>query len=603
MAHASDDPVASADEVLLARLRRRTTELEALVSTARELVRLQDVDDVLSRLVQRAHELMGTDVTYLSEVEPGTGEIRVRHSTGTVTPAFRDLLVPPGYGLASKIVATRAPAWVPSYREMAAAPHDPHIDAVVAAEGLVAFLGVPLTVGDEVLGALFACNRYVYDFTPEEVLLLSAFADHAAAVLHSARVMAERAAATARAEEANRRLAQQLAATELASAVHEELTAAVISGGTVVDLVSTLSRRLGRPVWALDDVGRPLLERAADTAGLPRRALLDEAAARSHASGHAETLEAAGRRWIIAAIPGAERVRGSILAEDDAATTDDVSRRMLERAAHVAAIVSFKRDAVAAIRAERRAAALIDLLEGRPRDDLEGDPEVALSGSLTACAVVDVPGPGRSHAAAAAADVVGDDGLVAQRGDMLVVAWAAPDAAERTEALRRALAERLRVPGATAVVATLHDGAPDLAASVDRATRDLAFLPLLGIGGVTAGSDAFAPYHALASPHPGAVEHFVADLLGPVLEWDDRRGTLLFETLGAFFDAGENHADAAARLHVHKNTARQRMERIEQLLPGSWDDPEFRFRVNAAVRLERLRRSLVHSSAGATASR
>src|SRR5690606_25455070 len=96
-----------------ARLRRRAAELEALFSTARELVRLPDVDEVLRRLVERAHELMGTDVTYLSEVQPGSGDLRVRHTAGTVTAGFRDLLVPAGFGLASMVASTGAPAWVP----------------------------------------------------------------------------------------------------------------------------------------------------------------------------------------------------------------------------------------------------------------------------------------------------------------------------------------------------------------------------------------------------------------------------------------------------------------------------------------------------------
>ncbi|MFT4284492.1 MAG: GAF domain-containing protein, partial [Protaetiibacter sp.] len=173
-----------------ARLRRRAAELEALFSTARELVRLRDVEQVLRRLVERAHSLMGTDVTYLSEAEGDAGDLRVRYTAGTVTPEFRDLRVPAGYGLASMVVRTREPVRVPRYAAMSEAPHDAHIDAVVAAEGLVSFLGVPLAVGDEVLGALFACNRSPHEFTPEQVLLLSAFADHAAAVLHSARLLA-----------------------------------------------------------------------------------------------------------------------------------------------------------------------------------------------------------------------------------------------------------------------------------------------------------------------------------------------------------------------------------------------------------------------------
>ena len=580
---------AAALEQELVRLRRRAAELEALFSTARELVLLQDVDEVLRRLVARAHELMGTDVTYLSEVEPVGSGLRVRHSVGTVTREFRDLQVPAGVGLASKVAQTRAPVWVASYPAMQEAPHHDRIDAVVAAEGLVSFLGVPLAVGDEVLGVLFACNRFVHDFAPEQILLLSAFADHAAAVLHSARVMAERAAATARAEEAYRQLEQHLAATEVASAIHEELTTAVISGGTVVDLVSTVSRRLGRRAWALDDEGVPVLARSGEGAGLPPRAALAAAAARSQASGHAESVESGGHRWLIATILGADRVVGSILlSEDDATAPDDAARRTLERAAQVAALVSFKRDAVGAIRAERRAALLLDLLDGRA-GAAEHDPHVALPGALLACAVLDVPGRGLAQAVAMAVDVVKDDALVAQRGESIIVGWATPDAVERTERLRRALAERLREPAVTAVVATLHSG---LAASVDRASRDLAFLPSLGISGTTVASQAFAPYHSLASSDPGAVEHFVTDLIGPVLAWDTTRGTRLFDTLCAIFDAGESRHEAAKRLHIHKNTVQQRLERIEQLLPGSWSDPEFRFRVHAAVRLERLRRAL-----------
>ncbi|GAA3666428.1 helix-turn-helix domain-containing protein [Microbacterium marinilacus] len=601
----TDAVIAAVQESRLhtAHLRQRAVELEALFSTARDLVRLQDVDAVLRRLVERAHELMGTDVTYLSEREPETSALRVRHSAGTVTPEFRDLLVPSGIGLASRIARTREPTWVPRYATMQEAPHHASIDAAVAGEGLVAFLGVPLAVGDEVLGVLFACNRFAHDFTPEEVLLLSAFADHAAAVLHSARVIAERAAATDRAEDAYRRLEAHLAATETASAIHEELIAAVISGGSVAELVTTLSRHLGRRVWALSADGRPLFAHADDARRLPPRSLIADAAARSQASGHAEPIAASGRTWLITAIIGADRVVGSILAESDGALPDDLpddaSRRTLERAGHVAALVSFRRDAVDALRAERRAAHLLDLIDGRETAP-EADPQLALPAPLAACAVVDVDGADLAHAVTVAGEVVGDDGLVARRRDHVVVAWAVPDAFARTERLRHALADRLGDPHVSAVVAPLSDSG--LASGLARAGRDLAFLPSLGLRGTTARSDAFAPYHLLASQDAGAAERFVADLIGPVLRWDAHRGTRLFETLCAFFDAGEQGKDAAARLRVHKNTLRQRLDRIEQLLPGAWEDPELRFRVHAAVRLERLRRDLRAPHAGTTAA-
>ncbi|MDQ0727804.1 helix-turn-helix domain-containing protein [Microbacterium sp. W4I20] len=585
-----DELLASVQESqqLTARLRRRATELEALFSTARELVRLQDVTDVLRRLVERAHELMGTDVTYLSEVDDAQGDLRVRYSVGTVTPEFRDLLVPAGYGLASLVANSREPVWVRQYARMADAPHDASIDAAVEREGLVSFLGVPLAVGDEVLGALFACNRFAHDFTPEQVLLLSAFADHAAAVLHSARVLADSAAARARAEEAYRELQRHLAATQVASSIHEQLTSAVMSGATVVDLVATLSGRLDRRVWALDDGARPLGASPDAVRGLPARVLLTDAVRASQRSGHAASIDHDGKRWLVVAILGADRVLGAIVAEGDDAEVpaDDVVRPTLERAAHIAALVSFKRDAVSALRAERRARTLLAALEGdtaRNAADLAAE----LSGAITACAVVDVRG--REGALTTAADVVGADGLVAVRGDHLLVAWAVPDATDATERMRRVLADRLREPGIRAVVAAVDGGIPSLRIATDRATRDLRLLEPLGIGGSTVRSDSFAPYHALTSAAPDAVTRFVDDVLGRVREWDSRRGTALVETLGAYFDGGGSRQAAATALRVHKNTVQQRLERIWTLLDGDWDDAEYRFRVQAAVRLENLR--------------
>jgi len=572
------------------RLRRRATELEALFSTARELVRLQDVDEVLGRLVERAHQLMGTDVTYLSEVENAAGDLRVRHSVGTVTAGFRDLAVPAGVGLASRVAQTREPAWVARYETMTEVGHDARIDAAVRAEGLVSFLGVPLAVGDEVLGALFACNRFGYEYTPDDVLLLSAFADHAAAVLHTARALAERAAATVRAEEAYRELQRHLAATELASGIHEELTSAAMSGGTVVDLVATLARRLDRRVLALDEQGRPLEA----TGAVPGRGAVRDAIARSQLSGQAEAVDGTGRRWIVVAIIGADRVLGAILAEDEDedGVTDDVGRRTLERAAQVAALVSFKRDAVIALRAERRARWLLSVIDGEASDHSADVEPVQLSAPVVGCAVIDVRERDVVDAAFVAASAVGEDGVVAHRDRRLFIAWTTVDVLADTERVRGLLADRLHEPGLTAVVCTGLGGIADLGSAVERATADLRFLRPLGIEAATVPSASLAPYHALSSAEPAAVVRFVDEILGPVVDWDERRGTALFETLAAYFDDGESRHAVARHLHIHPNTVQQRLDRIRLLLAGDWEDSEFRFRVQAAARLERLRRAL-----------
>jgi PucR family transcriptional regulator, purine catabolism regulatory protein len=54
-------------------------------------------------------------------------------------------------------------------------------------------------------------------------------------------------------------------------------------------------------------------------------------------------------------------------------------------------------------------------------------------------------------------------------------------------------------------------------------------------------------------------------LLGPVLDHDESRGGDLLPSLAVFLDAGGRWQEAAQRLHVHINTLRHRMSRVEEL--------------------------------------
>jgi DNA-binding PucR family transcriptional regulator len=84
------------------------------------------------------------------------------------------------------------------------------------------------------------------------------------------------------------------------------------------------------------------------------------------------------------------------------------------------------------------------------------------------------------------------------------------------------------------------------------------------------------------------VRGFVTATLGPVLDYDERRGTDLVGTLRAWFDAGGSPARAAEALQVHVNTVTQRLERVGRLLGRGWSAPERALEVHLALRLHRL---------------
>ncbi|WP_051399794.1 PucR family transcriptional regulator [Haloechinothrix halophila] len=68
-----------------------------------------------------------------------------------------------------------------------------------------------------------------------------------------------------------------------------------------------------------------------------------------------------------------------------------------------------------------------------------------------------------------------------------------------------------------------------------------------------------------------------------------RQRTRLSETLRAWLDAGGSVSDVAARLDVHPQTVRYRMNQITNLLGGSLDNPDERFLLDMALRAVQVR--------------
>ena len=72
----------------------------------------------------------------------------------------------------------------------------------------------------------------------------------------------------------------------------------------------------------------------------------------------------------------------------------------------------------------------------------------------------------------------------------------------------------------------------------------------------------------------------------------------LFETVEQLVEANGNRLEAAARLHVHRNTLRQRLARVARVAGIDAGDPALQFDLQMALRLLRFRRLLQESSSG-----
>ena len=92
-------------------------------------------------------------------------------------------------------------------------------------------------------------------------------------------------------------------------------------------------------------------------------------------------------------------------------------------------------------------------------------------------------------------------------------------------------------------------------------------LARLRTGSLTVVADAEVTSHvALLAAVPDDVRHaFAARVLDPVLDYDARNSAGLYLTLEAFLDCSGSWSKAAARLHLHINTVRYRIGRVEEL--------------------------------------
>ncbi|GAA2814171.1 helix-turn-helix domain-containing protein [Streptomyces showdoensis] len=570
--------------------RRREAELSALFETANDLAGLRDLDDVLRAIVQRARSLLGTEVAYLSLNDPARGDTYMRVTEGSVSARFQQLRLGMGEGLGGLVAQTARPYVTDDYFHDARFQHTEPIDGAVGDEGLVAILGVPLTLGSQVIGVLFAADRRARVFEREQVALLGSFAAHAAVAIDTANLLAETRSALAELERANDIIREHNGVIERASEVHDRLTELVLRGGGVHDVAAAVSEVLGGTVEFTEEPPGP----------------------GRIAEGHATR---AGDDWIAAVSAGGESFGALVLR--DSPDLDPVDLRTLERAALVTSLLLLARRSAGEAEQRVRGDLLDDLLDAPDRDRrllreraarLRTDsdaPHVVLAARIDRAGAGAEPDPGgresadRQRLRSAASHLAATrHGLASARDGgtvLLLPLGPGESAAELARQTARHLGGALREPvtvGASAPL-TAPLAHPDrVAPAYEEARRCLDALRLLHRQGEGAAAEDLG-FLGLLLADTRDIEGFVDRTIGQVVAYDRRRGTDLVRTMEAYFACGMSPARTKDDLHVHVNTVAQRIERIGRLLGPDWQTPARALEIQLALRLHALAEAVI----------
>ncbi|GLW97646.1 helix-turn-helix domain-containing protein [Microtetraspora sp. NBRC 16547] len=575
-AELEEDKVAALKvRAMLRRRAKREAELSALFDTAGDLAGLTDLDAVLEAIVQRARRLLSTDIAYMTLHDSERGDTYMRVTDGSISARFRQLRLAMGAGLGGLVAQSGTPYNTADYFADERLRHTHTIDEAVHEEGLVAILGVPLRLGTQVIGVLFAANRSARPFVQEEVALLCSLAAHAAVAIDTARLLQETRAALAELSGANTVISAHSESIERAADAHDRMTGLVLRGGGVEDVAAVVTEVLGGTVTVLDEEGRPLVGQAADL-----DAGVFDAAQSSRALGR--TVKRGGA-YVASVDVGAAPLCTLVLRTDQSVAAAD--QRILERAAIVTALLLLFRRSVA--EAEGR-------VRGELLDDLISRPDLAGLGERARRLGVDLDRPhvlivtrheGQRERAAfwASSHAALAHGLAAARGDEVVLLLPGDKPGVVARRVARELSSSLGRP-ATAGAAR----AATVPAAYREAQRCADALIALGRSGHGASADELG-FVGLLMGEGRDVTSFLTSGLGPVLDYDGRRGTALIKTLNAYFGAGGSLSRTADALHIHVNTVTQRLDRVAQLLGPDWQEPERALEIQLALRLYRLR--------------
>lgn len=574
---------------------RRESELSALFETANDLAGMRSLDQVLQAIVERARHLLGTDIAYLTLSDADAGDTYMRVTSGAVSAEFQRLRLAPGKGLGGLVATTALPYVTANYFADPRFTHAANIDSAVREEGLVAILGVPLQMNGRGVGVLFAANRRERPFAHSEVALLSSLATHAAIAIDNANLIDDTRRALDELHTVNERLQRHTASVERSAAAHDRFSDLVLDGGGVREVAAAIAEVLGGSVLIHDQTSDVSVSASAEgTIGDPAPGgdpadstdeNLTDAVRSSLSSGRTVAVDGA---WVAVAAAGGEPLGTLVLRGVELDSTD---QRVLERAAMVTALLLLIRRSVSEAEHRVRGDLLNELLEVPAREPVSLRQRAALlHADLDAphvLVVAEAPGadPGRLRSAAThAAETTG--GLAGSRSGRLVLAL--PGTAIRHVGARVAAELSAAANGpVTAGLAGPTDGPESFRGAFAEAVRCVQTLRALGREGDVATTEDLG-FSGLLLGQSRDVPGFVQVTLGPLLEYDAKRGTLLVDTLRAYFAAGGNLSRAKEDLHIHVNTVAQRLERIGQLIGADWQQPDRALELQLALHLHGL---------------
>ncbi|MBN2470281.1 MAG: GAF domain-containing protein [Anaerolineae bacterium] len=169
-----------------AELEQRTRELQSLLDASRDLAAIRDLHELLYQIARHAVDLLDADEAILMQMID-QDHLRPTLMLGDHTEETLHMVIPLGQGLSGFSVANNLPLIVNNAQDDPRAVQVPGT-AVTDVEHIMV---TPLVFRDQVAGALLVNRQNKPGFTPAELRVLMALAQHCSTAIENARLYGE----------------------------------------------------------------------------------------------------------------------------------------------------------------------------------------------------------------------------------------------------------------------------------------------------------------------------------------------------------------------------------------------------------------------------
>jgi signal transduction histidine kinase len=141
-----------------------------------------ELDDLLAALLERIREALETDTAAILLLDEERKELVARAAIGLEEEVERGVRIPVGRGFAGRVTSERRPIVLDDV------DHADVLNPLLREKGVKSMVGVPLTVGERILGVLHVGTLSPRAFTDEDVDLLQRAAERASLAIEHARL-------------------------------------------------------------------------------------------------------------------------------------------------------------------------------------------------------------------------------------------------------------------------------------------------------------------------------------------------------------------------------------------------------------------------------